>query len=36
MQEFDAIQFYLNHLQFSKVLTDTTVILKEMLNEKST
>ena len=28
--------FYLNHLQFSKVSTDTTVILKEkMLNEKS-
>ena len=36
-QEFDVIQFYLNHLQFSNVSTDTTVILKEkMLNEKST
>ena len=30
-------KFYLNHLQFSNVLTDTTVILKDqMLNEKST
>ena len=37
IQEFDVIQFYLNHLQFSNVSTDTTVILKEkMLNEKST
>ena len=36
-QEFDVIQFFLNHLQFSNVSTDTTVILKEkMLNEKST
>ena len=35
--EFDIIQFYLNHLQFSNVSTDTIVILKEkMLNEKST
>ena len=30
-------KFYLNHLQFSNVSNDTTVILKEkMLNEKST
>ena len=29
IQEFDVIQFYLNHLQFSNVSTDTTVILKE-------
>ena len=30
-------RFYLNHLEFSSVSTDTTVILKEnMLNEKST
>ena len=30
-------KFYLNHLQLSKVSTDTTVILKDkMLNEKST
>ena len=30
-------KFYLNYLQFSKVSTDTTVILKDkMLNEKST
>ena len=30
-------KFYLNHLQFSNVSADTTVILKEkMLNEKST
>ena len=37
IQEFYVIQFYLNHLQFSNVSTDTTVILKEkMLNEKST
>ena len=37
IQEFDVIHFYLNHLQFSNVSTDTTVILKEkMLNEKST
>ena len=37
IQEFDVIQFYLNHLKFSNVSTDTTVILKErMLNEKST
>ena len=37
IQEFDVIQFYLNHLQFSNASTDTTVILKEkMLNEKST
>ena len=29
-------KFYLNHLQFSNVSTDITVILKEkMLNEKS-
>ena len=37
IEEFDVIQFYLNHLQFSNVSTDTTVILKEkILNEKST
>ena len=30
-------KFYLNHLQFSSVSTDTTVILKEeLLNEQST
>ena len=30
-------KFYLNNLQVSNVLTDTTVILKEkILNEKST
>ena len=37
IQEFDVIQFYLNHLQLPNASTDTTVILKQkILNEKST
>ena len=36
IHKFDLMQFYLKHLEFSKVLTDTPVILKDMFNEKFT